>query len=82
MTEKSWQQLAVELLHEQGPLSAAEIVDLIAKRGLREISGKTPIATVAAVLYTACKRADTEIYLIRPGRFAVKETHKVIPTQA
>lgn len=70
---KSWRVLAIELLREKGPLSADEIVGLIAERGLREISGRTPSATVSAALYTACKRGDSSLYVVEPGRFAVKQ---------
>jgi hypothetical protein len=34
---KSWRALAIELLPDKGPLSADEIVGLIAERGLREL---------------------------------------------
>jgi hypothetical protein len=82
MIMNSWRALAVGLLREKGPLSADEIVNLIAERGLREISGRTPSATVAAALYTACKRGDPELYIIRPGTFAVKQSNAGISSQS
>jgi hypothetical protein len=69
---KSWRALAIELLPDKGPLSADEIVGLIAERGLRELSGLTSSATVAAALSTECTRGDSSLYVIESARLAVK----------
>lgn len=68
--KNSWRSLAVYLLREHGPMTASQLVELIKEKELRQITGKTPEATVGAALYTAIKRGDEELILMSPGLFS------------
>lgn len=65
----TWKEASIEALRGSGPLSAADIVRVIAKRGLRSVTGETPEATVGAALYTAVQDGDPRVRLVGPGAF-------------
>ena len=65
----TWKEAAVEALRGSGPISAADIVRVIAERGLRSVTGATPEATVGAVLYTAVQDGDPRVRIVGPGTF-------------
>jgi hypothetical protein len=65
----TWKEAAIEALRRSGPLSAADIVRVIAERGLRSITGATPEATVGAELYTAVQDGDPRVRIVGPGVF-------------
>jgi hypothetical protein len=65
----TWKEAAIEALRGAGPLSAAEIVRVIAERGLRSVSGATPEATVGARLYSAVQDGDPRVRIAGSGTF-------------
>lgn len=65
----TWKEAAIEALHGAGRLSAADIIRIIADRGLRPVTGATPEATVGAVLYTAVQDGDPRVRIAGPGTF-------------
>ena len=65
----TWKEAAVEALRGSGPLSAADIVRVIAERNLRPVTGATPEATVGAVLYTSVQDGDARVRIVGPGTF-------------
>lgn len=65
----TWKEAAIEALRGSGPLSAAEIVRVIAERGLRPVTGNTPEATVGAALYTSIQDEDPRVRTVGPGMF-------------
>ncbi len=53
----SWREAIIEVLKtSNAPMSAADIVAAIKERGLRNVTGNTPQATVAAQIYSSMKR--------------------------
>ncbi len=53
----SWREAISEVLKTANkPMNAADIVATIKARGLRQITGNTPEATVGAQIYTSMKR--------------------------
>lgn len=66
---QTWFDAALQVLTEVGPLSAPDIVREIERRQLRAITGRTPEATVAAVLYTAIQDGDPRVRLAASGLF-------------
>jgi hypothetical protein len=65
----TWRDAAIEALRVNGVSSAADIVRVIAERGLRDVTGSTPEATVGAVLYTAVQDGDPRVRTTGPGLF-------------
>ncbi len=65
----TWRDAAIEALRANGVSSAADIVRVIAERGLRDVTGSTPEATVGAVLYTAVQDGDPRVRTAGPGLF-------------
>ena len=65
----TWRDAAIEALRLNGASSAADIVRVIAERGLRDVTGSTPEATVGAVLYTAVQDGDPRVRTTGPGLF-------------
>jgi hypothetical protein len=65
----TWRDAAIEALRVNGVSSAADIVRVIAERGLRDVTGSTPEATVGAVLYTAVQDGDPRVRTSGPGLF-------------
>lgn len=65
----TWLEAAIEALDGQRALTVQEITARIASLGIRQLTGKTPEATVAANLYTAIERGDSLVRLAAPGRF-------------
>ena len=65
----TWRDASIEALRVNGASSAADIVRVIAERGLREVTGSTPEATVGAVLYTAVQDEDPRVRTTGPGIF-------------
>jgi hypothetical protein len=60
-------EAAEEVLRETGrPMTAREITDVAAKRGLIKTRGKTPEATMSARLYAAPRDASVK-RVFRPG---------------
>ena len=65
----TWRDAAIEALKTNGVSSAADIVQIIAEKNLREVTGSTPEATVGAVLYTAVQDGDPRVRTAGPGLF-------------
>ena len=65
----TWRDAAIEALKVNGVSNTADILRVIAERGLREVSGVTPEATIGAVLYTAIQDGDPRIRFVGPGLF-------------
>jgi hypothetical protein len=65
---------AVEILRSEGrPLTGSEIAQLAIQRGLIRPKGKTPVATIAAVLYVGIRDETFPIErLAEPGRTRAK----------
>lgn len=69
MSNLTWREAAIEAMKGRGPLSAEDIVRVIAERGLRSVTGATPEATVGAVLYTCVQDGDSRVKTSGPGLF-------------
>ena len=67
-------QAAVEVLRRAGePLKSAEIARRVLEmKGVR-LAGKTPAATVAALLAVENKKADGLFVRVAPGLYALRE---------
>ncbi len=67
-------QAAVEVLREAGePLKSAEIARRVLEvKGVR-LAGKTPEATVAAMLAVENKKPDGLFVRVAPGTYALRE---------
>lgn len=65
----TWKEAAVAALEGAGPLTTSEITARIRDLKLRELTGNTPEATVAAQLYLAVQNHDPQIRLVAPGTF-------------
>ena len=76
----SWREAIIEVLKKSSkPMSTVEIVAAIKERGLRNVTGNTPEATVGAQIYTSIKK-DSEcspFVQISPNVFGFKQTSKV-----
>jgi hypothetical protein len=76
----TWFDAALDVLRDVGPMSPAEIIMEIERRQLREITGQTPEATVAALLYTAVQNGDTRVRLVSAGCFGFGEAGTALST--
>lgn len=65
----TWREAIFEVLKSGAPLTANQIVERIDELGLRPVTGKTPDATVAAMLYMAIADADPRLKQVGPGMF-------------
>ena len=65
----TWREASIKALEGQGPLGIEAITDRIRELGLRDLTGNTPEATVAALLYTAVQNNDSRVRLVGPGTF-------------
>lgn len=64
----SWREAIIEVLKTAGkPMSAGEIVATIKERGLRNVTGNTPEATVGALIYTSMKRDGEGSPFVQPA---------------
>jgi hypothetical protein len=70
MGSLTWREAAIEALRGSGELNPAQVTARIEELGLRELSGRTPEATVGAQLYTAVQAGDPRLELVAPGVFA------------
>ena len=77
MEARTWLDAALEVLKQGGQYSARDIVNEVEKRGIRPITGKTPEATVGAVLYTAIQDGDSRVRLANSGLFEFGEDTNV-----
>ena len=66
---RTWREAALSALRGAGPLRVEEITDRIRSEQLRELTGNTPIATVAAQLYLAIQDNDPRVRLVATGVF-------------
>jgi hypothetical protein len=80
MDSKTWIDAAIEVLRHGGQHTARDIVNEIEKRQLRPITGKTPEATIGALLYTLIQDGDTRVRLVGPGIFEFGDGSGPIPT--
>jgi len=69
MESMSWLEAILEVLRRGGQRTAREILGEIEKLQLRSITGKTPEATIGALLYTAIQDGDGRVKLVGPGVF-------------
>lgn len=69
MDSKTWLDAAIEILKSGGQYTARQIVNEIEKKQLRPITGKTPEATIGALLYTLIQDGDTRVKLVDSGMF-------------
>jgi|694.fasta_scaffold05066_10 hypothetical protein len=81
METKTWLDAALEVLKLGGQLSARDILNEIEKRQIRPISGKTPEATIGAVLYTSIQDGDTRVKLVGSGLFEFGENSSPPPAK-
>jgi hypothetical protein len=65
----TWRDASFEVLKSGLPMTAAEIVEAIQQLDLRPVTGRTPDATVAALLFTAIADGDPRIKQVGPGVF-------------
>lgn len=69
----SFKKAAKKILEElQEPLTAKEITNLSFEKEIIETEGKTPAATMAAILYTDLKKKDSIFKKVGRGKFALK----------
>lgn len=69
----SMREAAHKLLDEEGgPLKVNTITKRAMDKGLIKTEGKTPEATMGAVLGTNAKRDDAEFVRTRPGTYGLK----------
>jgi hypothetical protein len=79
--QRSWKEAIVAVLQDaQEPLSAADIVQEIVKRGLKTDFGATPAATVGAQIYISIKSDGAASPFARPvpGRFVLREQQQTL----
>jgi hypothetical protein len=76
----TWFDAALEVLRDAGPMSPAQIIMEIERRQLRAITGQTPEATVAALLYTAVQNGDPRVRLVSAGLFGFGEAGIALST--
>mgnify|MGYP002780802060 CR=1 FL=1 len=68
----TWKEAIVDVLKEAGTaLSAREIAERIAVKGIKQTAGATPDATVGARLSTALKDVDSPFVKVGKGRYAL-----------
>ena len=73
-SKKTARQAAAEVLRQaSGPLKTAEIVDRVLKTPGRKLAGKTPAATIAAILATENQKADGLFVRTTPGTYTLRE---------
>lgn len=65
----TWREAAIVALEGAGLLSVQQVTDRIYELGLRDLTGNTPEATVAAQLYLAVQNGDARIELADVGLF-------------
>jgi hypothetical protein len=65
----TWREAAIAALKGAGPLNVQQVADRIAELGLRDLTGRTPEATVAAQLYMAIQNNDQRVEQVGPGLF-------------
>jgi hypothetical protein len=78
----SWREAIIEVLKSANkPMNAADIVATIKARGLRQITGNTPEATVGAQIYTSMKRdgESSPFSQPAPNLFEFKPSSKSAP---
>lgn len=80
MESLTWLDAAVEVLKTGGQYTARDIVNEIEKRQLRSITGKTPEATIGALLYTLIQDGDTRVRLVGSGMFEYGEGSGPMPS--
>src|SRR4030042_1306122 len=71
-----FKESAYQILLKRGePLSAKEITNIALKEGLIKSSGKTPVATMAAIIYMDIKKKaeKSKFVKIKKGLFGLKE---------
>jgi hypothetical protein len=76
----SWREAIIEVLKKSSkPMSSVEIVTAIKERGLRNVTGNTPEATVGAQIYTSIKKDgdDSPFVQMSPNVFRFKQPIKV-----
>lgn len=77
---KTAKQAAVEALREAGePLKLKELVERVLAAPGVELKGKTPGATIAAILATENTRADGLFERTAPGTYRLREL--LVPTR-
>lgn len=77
----SWREAIIEVLKTSGtPKSAAEIVAAIKEQGLRDVTGNTPAATVAAQIYASIKREGASSPFVHsgPNEFGFKQPSELV----
>jgi hypothetical protein len=75
----SWREAIIEVLKTSNkPMSSADIVAAIKERGLRNVTGDTPEATVGAQIYSSIKRdgESSPFVQIAPNEFGFKQPSK------
>ena len=78
----TWLEASIAALKGAGTLNTTEIVSRIQELGLRELTGNTPEATVAASLYIAIQNNDPRVRLVAPGTFEHTGSERTdVPTQ-
>ena len=65
--------VVAELRKAGEPLKTAEIVDRVLKVPEVKLAGKTPAATIAAILATENKKADGLVVRTAPGTYTLRE---------
>lgn len=65
----TWREAAITALEGAGSLNVRQITDRIYELGLRDLTGNTPEATVAAQLYLAIQNGDSRIEQVGVGLF-------------
>lgn len=65
----TWREASIAALEGAGTLNTTQIASRIQELGLRELTGNTPEATVAAQLYMAVQNNDPRVRLVAPGTF-------------
>jgi hypothetical protein len=73
-TEAVTAKAAVERALARKPegLKVSEIVEKVMATNGIGLKGKTPAATIAALLSTAAKKDDGFVYKVGPGRYALR----------
>jgi hypothetical protein len=75
----SWREAIIEVLKTSNtPMPAADIVAAIKERSLRNVTGNTPAATVAAQIYASIKREGASSPFVHsgPNEFGFKQPIK------
>lgn len=68
-TVLTWREAAIAALKGSGPLNTGDITKRIRELELRDLTGTTPEATVAAQLYLSVQNNDPRVRLVAPGTF-------------